>query len=332
MTPGLVATATAFPRRWIPAHEVAAACGIPASVLVEKFGLRGKYVADPDEHVSGMAAGAGARVLGEAGVEPEDVDVVIYFGSTWKDFPVWQAAPAVAERLGCRRAFALELDYVSCGAPVALRVARDLFADPYVETVLLVAAARESALVDYRNPRARFAYTFGDGAVAGLMVRGGGSAVLGCHAVTDGSLALQVRVPAGGSVEPASAASVAAGRHTLDVVDPAGLKARLDAVSLDMFVDVAEEALKRCGATLADVGYLCPLHVKPSMHAALLGRLGLPAERAAYLDDTGHMSGLDPLVGYDRARRAGLLAADELVLLLAAGTGYTWAATVLRAD
>jgi len=49
-----------------------------------------------------------------------------------------------------------------------------------------------------------------------------------------------------------------------------------------------------------------------------------------YLDDTGHMSGVDSLFGLDRAARAGRLAGGDLVLLLAAGTGYTWAAQVVR--
>ena len=42
------------------------------------------------------------------------------------------------------------------------------------------------------------------------------------------------------------------------------------------------------------------------------------------------MSAVDPLFAFDRALRAGLLAAGDVVLLLAAGTGYTWAATVVR--
>jgi 3-oxoacyl-[acyl-carrier-protein] synthase-3 len=66
------------------------------------------------------------------------------------------------------------------------------------------------------------------------------------------------------------------------------------------------------------------------MHDALLGALGLPAERAVYLDDTGHMSGVDPLLALDRASRAGELRDGDVVLLLAAGTGYTWAASVVR--
>jgi 3-oxoacyl-[acyl-carrier-protein] synthase-3 len=70
--------------------------------------------------------------------------------------------------------------------------------------------------------------------------------------------------------------------------------------------------------------------MKPSMHRALVAELGLAPERAAYLDDTGHMSGVDPLLALDRAAREGKLDEGELVLMLAAGTGYTWAASVVR--
>lgn len=113
-------------------------------------------------------------------------------------------APGIAHRLGVNRAFALELDYVSCGAPVALRVARDmLLAEPAVRSVLAVAGSRESYLLDYASLRSRFMFGFGDGAVAALLVKGDGpNQVLGSHALTDGSLALAVKVPAGGSVAP----------------------------------------------------------------------------------------------------------------------------------
>jgi 3-oxoacyl-[acyl-carrier-protein] synthase-3 len=66
------------------------------------------------------------------------------------------------------------------------------------------------------------------------------------------------------------------------------------------------------------------------MHDDVLGALGLDESRAVYLDDTGHMSGVDPLLAFDRAARSGSFEDGDLVLLLAAGTGYTWAATVIR--
>ena len=64
--------------------------------------------------------------------------------------------------------------------------------------------------------------------------------------------------------------------------------------------------------------------------APIVSALGLPLERAAYLDDTGHISGVDPLLALDRAVRAGDVSDGDLVLLLAAGTGYTWAASTVR--
>jgi 3-oxoacyl-[acyl-carrier-protein] synthase-3 len=323
---GIAATASYLPERWMPAAEVAAASGIPEEVVVERFGLRGKHIAAVDEHVTDLSVAAGGRALAEGGLEPEDVDVVVYFGSTWKEWPVWQAAPWIAHRLGCVNAWALELDYVSCGAPVALRVCRDLLvAEPHLRSVLAVGACRESYLLDYANERSRFMFNFGDGAVAAVVARDAPNELLGSAAITDGSLSLHVKVPEGGSVNPQ-----VDGRRFLDVEGVDAMKRRLDEISLVNFVRAAEEALSRSGAGLADIGYLCGIHMKRSMHEALVAALGLASERAAYLEDTGHVSGADPLLALDRASRAGELDDGELVLLLAAGTGYTWAASVVR--
>ena len=329
---GIAGTASYLPERWMSAAEIAAASGIPEGVIVEKFGLRGKHVAAADEHVSDLAVAAGECLLAESGLDPELVDVVMYCGSCWKDYAVWQAAPWIAHRLGCRKAYAIEYDNVSMGAPAALRAARALLAsEPAWRTLLLIAASRESYLLDYENARARFMFNFGDGAAAALLAADERrNELLGSHAITDGSLSLQVKVPAGGSAEPASARSVAERRHFLDVADPEEMKRRLDATSLPNFIAAAQGALERSGIALNGNLYLCGMHMKRSMHAAVCAQLGVPLERASYLDDTGHVSGADPLLGLDRAARAGLLADGDTVLLLAAGTGYTWAASVVR--
>ena len=326
---GLAATAAYLPEQWLTAAEIGAASGIPEQVIVEKFGLRGKHIAAADEHVSDMAVTAAARLLEERELDPADVDVVLYYGSMWKDYPVWQAAPWIAHRLGCANAYALEYANVSCGTPVALRLARNfLLAEPDLRNVLLGGACPASSLLASGTARSRLLFTGGPGAPPGLLTRDAPHELLGALAVTDGSFALQVKVPAGGSVEPASTETVAARRHFLDVADPAQMKSGLDEVSLPNFVAAARGALERSGARLEDVSYLCGIHMKRSMHEAILQALGV--ERAAYLDDTGHMSGVDPLLALDRAARAGELTEGDLVLLLAAGTGYTWAAAVVR--
>ncbi|CAN5173418.1 beta-ketoacyl-ACP synthase III [soil metagenome] len=331
-TVGLAATAAYLPERWMAAAEIAAASGIPEDVIVEKFGLRGKHIAAADEHVSDLAVKSAERLLTEQGVDPASIDVVLYYGSTWKDYAVWQAAPWISHRLGCNGAYAIEYDNVSMGTPVALRAARALLvAEPEWKTALLVAACRESYLLDYENERARFMFNFGDGAVAGLLVADANkNLLLASHAVTDGSFALQVKVNAGGSVEPPSLESVTGRRHFLDVADPASMKNGLDDVSLRNFVAAARGAVERSNARLEDVSYVCGIHMKRSMHDSIVDALGIDPARVSYLDDTGHMSGVDPLLGLDRAVREGEIRDGDLVLLLAAGTGYTWAATVLR--
>jgi 3-oxoacyl-[acyl-carrier-protein] synthase III len=322
----LAATAAYLPERWMPAAEIAVASGIPEGVLVDKFGLRGKHIAAEDEHVSDLSVKAAEALFAEQDLDPESIDVVMYFGSMWKDYAVWQAAPWIAHRLGCVNAYAVEYDNVSCGTPVALRIARDmLVAEPELQNVLVVAACRESYLLDYGNERSRFMFNFGDGAVAGLLVKDGDrNELLRSHGLTDGSLSLQVKLPSGGSVSPNG------GYRYLDVDDPAAMKERLDETSLDNFVRASQVALERSGLTLAAVSFVCALHMKRSMHAAMLDALGLARDRAEFLDDTGHMSGVDSLLGLDRAARAGKLADGDVVLLLAAGTGYTWAASVVR--
>jgi 3-oxoacyl-[acyl-carrier-protein] synthase III len=324
-TVGLVATASYLPERWMTAAEIGERSGIPEDVLVEKFGLRGKHIAAPDEHVSDLSVRAAERLLAEAHIDPKELDVVLYYGSMYRDYSVWQAAPHIAYRIGATNAFAVEYDNVSHGTSIALRIARDLLrAEAELRNVLIVAACRESYLLDYTNERSRFMFSFGDGAVAGLL-RGDAdrNEVLGAHTITDGSYSLQVKVPGGGSVEPD-------GYRFLDVADPASMKGGLDQVSLPNFVAAARGAVERSGLTLEQVAFVCPLHTKRSMFLALLSELEMREDQAVYLDDTGHMSGVDPLLGLDRAVRDGRVRDGDAVLLLSAGTGYTWAAAVVR--
>src|SRR5436853_5982657 len=153
----LAATASYLPERWMTAAEVAERSGIPEPVIVEKFGLRGKHIAADDEHVSDLSVSAAQTLLDETGFDAEQIDVVMYYGSMWKDYAVWQAAPWIAHRIGATNAYAVEYDNVSCGTPVALRMAKDmLVAEDDLRNVLLVGACRESYLLDYDNVRSRF--------------------------------------------------------------------------------------------------------------------------------------------------------------------------------
>jgi 3-oxoacyl-[acyl-carrier-protein] synthase-3 len=329
---GIVDVCAYSPAGFQTADELAVLSGIPAQVIREKFGLDGKHLAAPGEHASDLAAKAAAPILAKH--SGRCVNVLLYMGSPYRDFPVWSAAPKVQQLLGTAAAGSLAYDIqgVSAGTPIAMQVAKSLIlGNADIDQVLLAGGAREHDLIDYGNDRSRFMFNFGAGGAAALLRRDHPeNHVLETVGFTDGSFAEDVMVPAGGSREPTTERTVRERRHALDVRDAADMKARLDPVSVDNFVKVATLAVERSGYRTKDISVLCPIHTKRSLFMDVRERLGVPEERCMYLSDHGHMSAIDPLMGLHRARERGLLHDGDLVVLLAAGTGYSWAATCVR--
>ncbi len=316
------------PPQVVDADQLAAETGVPAEILRTKFGVQQVHRADAGCHVSEMAALAGRAALQDALVSPNEVDLVVYCGSEFKDYVVWSAAAKIAHLLECKHAEAYEIYALCAGMPITLRVVRDMMlAENDIGTVLVVAASKESALVDRTNQRTRFMFNFGDGASAAVIRRGlNQNLLLGSASKVDGSLSEDAIVPAGGSRRPATAETVAAGEHTLDVPDLDHMRARLDEVSSANFAQVVQTALRRSG--LDRIDFLAPVHMKRSMHDQLQRDLG--AARAFYLEGYGHMQAADQLTAVWEARQRGLLKDGDVVALVAAGVGYTWSATILR--
>jgi len=336
VTVAVTGLGTYLPERRRSGADIAAQSGIPEAVVVEKMGVREKRVPPPDDdHATDMCVAAAREALADADCDPAELDLVLYHGSEYKDHVVWSAAAAVAEELGAADAYATESYTLCAGWPVAVRSVRAQIATGDVDRALLVGASREEDLVDYENERSSFMFNFGSGACATVLERPAAATepralVRESAAITDGSFADDVVMPAGGSKQPPTHGTVEAGLHTLDVPDPDGMKERLDEVSLDNFLAVADDALAKSGYDRDDVDFLALVHMKRSFHEALVDALGLDPDREAYyLDEYGHVQSVDQVLAMAAAVDRGLIEAGDVVLCLAAGTGYTWAGTVL---
>ncbi|OYR42542.1 beta-ketoacyl-ACP synthase [Halorubrum sp. Ib24] len=336
MTVGITGLGTYVPPDTITGAEIAAISGIPEEVVVEKMGVTEKHVCPRDgDHATDMAEQAAREALADADVDPTAVDLLLYHGSEFKDHVVWSAAAAIAEALGAENAYATESYTLCAGAPIALRQAAAQLAVEETDTALLVSASREEDLVDYEDEDASFMFNFGSGASAFVVEADPGdrarATVHESAAETDGSFADDVVMPAGGSKPPPSEATVREGLHALQVPDPDGMKERLGPVSLPAFRSVADEALSRSGFERTDLDFVALTHMKRSFHDMVLEELGLDPERDGYyLDEYGHVQSVDQALAVEEGLADGRLADGDLVCFLAAGTGYTWAATVLR--
>lgn len=307
MTLGVAGLGSYLPSGVRTAAEIAERSGIPESVVREKFGIDSVRVAGPDDGAAAMATRALRAALG--GLPAEELDLVVYCGSEHKEFPVWSAAIDVARRAGATRAAAFEVHALCAGTPIAIKTVKGMMAeDASIRTAAVVAAARENDLVDYSNPRSRFMNNFGAGAGAILLRRDHPNPVLRSALLTDSRCSRDVVMLEG----------------MLDVPDPDGMRQRLE-VSLGNFVSVGERALAG-----RRPGFVALTHMKRSMHAAVLERLGAGVAQAVYLSSTGHVQAADQALALEKGLAEGLVRPGDTILLLAAGTGYTWSATAIE--
>jgi len=108
------------------------------------------------------------------------------------------------------------------------------------------------------------------------------------------------------------------------------MKERIGGVSLPNYLDVADTALEDSGFDRSDVDFVAITHMKRSFHDLVFEELGVDPETGGYyLSEYGHIQSADQILALDEGYREGLLDPGDLVLFLAAGTGYTWSASVL---
>jgi 3-oxoacyl-[acyl-carrier-protein] synthase III len=138
-----------------------------------------------------------------------------------------------------------------------------------------------------------------------------------------------VHIPAGGSREPASAETVAAGRHTLVMQD--GPQVYFAAV--EGMIGTGKQVLDALGLGWKDVALVVPHQPNARLLLRLARVAGLPpAKLFMNVDRYGNTSGAACAIALDEALRTHPLAPGDLVLLLTAGAGYTGGAAVLRVD
>ena len=150
---------------------IAEKSGIPLEVIEQKFGIKQKHKAGPDEHVSHMAVKAALNALQD--FDPRDLDLVVYCGSEYKDYYLHNLAAKIQHEIGATSSNAFEIHSLCSAGVWSLKVVKSMMLqDPDLNKVLLVTSSKEADLIDLKNHRARFMFNFGDGAAAALLIKG----------------------------------------------------------------------------------------------------------------------------------------------------------------
>jgi 3-oxoacyl-[acyl-carrier-protein] synthase III len=331
-TVGIVSAGVYIPQSFITTADIARLSGIPEDVVANKMGIRRKPVPGPNDHTNAMALWAAQDAFAQTSIQPADVDLVLCTTEEWKEYPLWTAGIKLAYDLGALRAWAIDVQMRCATTMATLKVAKAMMlSDPDINTVLIAGGYRNGDFIDYANPRSRFVFGLSAGGGAILLQKNyPRNHLLGSAVMVDGSFSLDVIIPAGGTIEPITAEAIAARRNKIDVPDPDGMKERLDQLSIQNFLAVIDKALAQSGLTRSDIGYLNILHMKPSAHQFVLRELGLREDQSYYLGDYGHIGQQDQALSIKKGLETGRLRDGMVMVLVAAGIGYAWSASVVN--
>lgn len=329
---GIVSTGIYIPKKFMTSREIGEKAGIPIKVVEEKMGIVKKPIPAEEDHTCKMGILAAEQALEKANMDAKEIDLIIYIGEEHKEYPLWTAAIYMQQSLGATNAYCFDMA-LRCGTTImGLKVARDMMvADENVKTVLLAGGYRNVDYIDYENPRTRFMNNLAAGGGAIILQKGYlKNQVLASHIMTDGSFSEDVVVVAGGTKHPITESALQQNLNKLDVLDPEGMKMRLEQKSMQNFLYCIRESLRKSSLTEKDVNYLGILHMKKSAHDYVLKELGLSNEQSIYLNEYGHIGQIDQILSLQLAVEKGKVKEGDVVVLVSAGIGYAWGATTIR--
>lgn len=279
-------------------------------------GVHTRHWAPEGLTTSDLAAEAARAALEAAGVPAEELGRLV-LATISGDWPTPATACAVQAKLGARCP-AFDVNSACAGFLFALDDALRAI-DTGVPAVMAIGAEMRSRFINVRDRRT--APLFADGAGAALLAPGRpGEGFLGIMLLTAGEGAQLVTVPAGGAVEPASAESVAAGRHAIVIHDPAELTRR----GVQAMIDLVELACAEIGVTVADLDLVIPHQANGVMLERVFAALDVPeAKRVVTVGETGNIVAASIPVALHRARQLPAWRPGALVALATLGGGYS---------
>lgn len=308
---------------------ISAAADIPEPVVREKFGIKLIHKAEPDETVSFMAAQAARRALD--GFDPEKLNMVVYCGSEYKDYYLFNCAAKIQHDIGAKNATAFEIHNLCSAGVWSLKVLKSMMIlDPELKYVLLVSSSKEGDLINYKDSQSRFMFNFGDGAAAVLLERGlDENIILESAMIADGQFATDVCVPGVGCVNIDDILHMPPENRYLKVMDIKSMKERLDPITLGNFNQVIARAAQKSGYEAKAIDFIAPIFMKRSILNQILSDFDLTEENSFVLEEYGHCQSADCFISLIEGSKTGRLKAGDLAVMVAAGTGYTWAATAV---
>jgi 3-oxoacyl-[acyl-carrier-protein] synthase-3 len=292
--------------------------------ITTRTGIKQRRKAAPGEYTSQFAVRAARLAIERAGLQPDDIDLILCATVT-PDQILPSTGCIIQAELGANKAAAMDIVAACSGFLYGLTLADAMLRTGQSKYALVIGAEILTQYVDYTDRQT--CVLFGDGAGAAVLgAEEGERGILAARIRSDGRYLEQLFSPGGGTRRPASAATLAAGDHFFKMKGNELFK-----VAVRSMADVSREVLEASGLTAADVKLFIPHQANQRITDAVANKLNVESERVySNIASHGNTSSASIPIGLDECVEAGRINKDDLVLLASFGGGVTWGGVLIR--
>lgn len=286
--------------------------------------IRKRFYAPDDWATSDMAVEAAKDAMKDAGVTPEEIDLII-LGTDSPDYITPATSVVVQHKLGAVNAGTYDVGCACASFPAGLTQAAGLIAtNPQLKNVLVIGAYMMHKLADYKHDVVSFFY--GDGAGAAVVAPSDKPGFISSSFFADGSYHAHWGIYAGGTYEPATLENVQAGKHQVKLIT--AFPPEVNNVGWPKRI---REVADNGGFDIQDIDFVIFTQVRLNSIELVMEELGLPLEKAHWIMDKWGYTGSACLpMAFDDARKLGRIKSGDLVVFVGSGVGYNQAAAAFR--
>ncbi|WP_066766164.1 beta-ketoacyl-ACP synthase III [Croceicoccus pelagius] len=320
----VLGSGSALPKRCVTNADLAEQVETSDDWIVERTGIRQRYIAGEGETTSTLAGDASRKAIEAAGLTADDIDIIVLATATPdQTFP--STASKVQHDLGCKNAFAFDVAAVCSGFLYALGAADSLLHRGMGKRALVIGAETFSRILDWEDRTT--CVLFGDG--AGAMVLELQEFPASEAATARGVIETKLHTDG----EHNCLLYVDGGPSTTQTVGKLRMKGReVFRHAVVNLANVLTEVLEGTGYEASQIDWVVPHQANARILDATAKKLGLPTERMVKtVEMHANTSAASVPLAYDVAVRDGRIQPGDLVMLEAMGGGFTWGASLLRA-
>jgi 3-oxoacyl-[acyl-carrier-protein] synthase-3 len=292
--------------------------------IVTRTGIRERRVAAAHETTASMAAVAGLRAIRAAGLDPDEIDLILLATLT-PDYWMPSTAALVKEAIGNTRAAAMDVAAACSGFVYAFASAQAWIAGGLAKHVLVIGAELLTRFLDYTDRGT--CILFGDGAGAAVLSASdqpGGS--LGIELTTEPQGAYMIWLPAGGAKSPPSTETIARGEHFIRMEGKETYR-----FATRTLASTALASIRKSGLTPDDIGLFIPHQANIRIIEAVAKGLRLPMDRMyTNVDRYGNTSAASVPIALAEAVNEGRVEVGDRICLVAFGAGFTSGAVTIE--